>query len=73
MENHPISKTVGLVTGTAGATFPFWNEALIWLTGLNQTAVAILGLIVLILTARKIWLENKINSRRLRDLEKGDE
>ncbi|MEQ9634592.1 MAG: hypothetical protein RLW68_00760 [Devosia marina] len=62
--------TLGTVTGTAGLTFPWWNEAVHFATGANQFLIALLGLIVLILTARKLWIDNQIAARRLRDLGK---
>lgn len=60
---------IGTVTGTAGVTFPWWNEMVHAATGANQAFVAIMGAFVLILTARKLWLENQVAARRLRDLD----
>lgn len=60
---------LGTITGTAGITFPWWNEFIHAVTGANQAFVAIMGAFVLILTARKLWMENQIASRRLRDLD----
>lgn len=60
--------TLGAVTGTAGVTFPWWNELVHVATGANQFLIAVLGLVVLIFTARKLWIENQIASRKLRDL-----
>ena len=71
MHDSPVSTVAGLVTGTAGVTFPLWNELVAWATGFNQFASAILGLIVLILTARKLWLENRLAAKKLRDEDKG--
>lgn len=62
---------LGTVTGTAGITFPWWNDLVHAATGANQFLIAALGLIVLILTVRKLWMENQITSRRLRDLDEG--
>lgn len=60
----------GTITGTAGITFPWWNDFVHAATGANQFAVATLGLAVLILTVRKVWLENQVASRRLRELDR---
>lgn len=62
--------TIGATTGTAGLTFPWWSEFIHVATGINQLLIAILGLMVLILTARKLWLENRMTSRKLRDLDR---
>lgn len=62
--------TIGATTGTAGLTFPWWSDFVHVATGANQLLIAVLGLIVLILTARKLWLENQMASRRLRDLDR---
>ena len=70
--HEPSASTIaGAVTGTAGVTFPLWHELVVWATGFNQFAIAILGLIVLILTARKLWLENRLAAKKLRDEDKG--
>ncbi|MHA6731640.1 hypothetical protein [Devosia sp. A369] len=60
----------GTVTGAAGITFPWWNEFVHAATGANQAFVVVMGAIVLILTARKLWLKGKIASRKLRDLDR---
>lgn len=68
--SEPQATTIaGAVTGTAGLTFPLWNDAVTWLTGANQVMVAIGGIIVLTLTALKLWTEYKLARRRLRDAE----
>jgi hypothetical protein len=68
--SEPHATTIaGAVTGTAGLTFPLWNDAVTWLTGANQVMVAIGGIIVLTLTALKLWTEYKLARRRLRDAE----
>ena len=59
----------GAVVGTAGATFPLWNELVVLATGINQWVVAIGGFIVLVLTIRKLWMENRIAERKLRELD----
>lgn len=64
---HSATNVVGAVVGTAGATFPLWNEVVVLATGVNQWVVAIGGLIVLVLTIRKLWMENRIAERRLRE------
>ena len=63
------STTTGAVVGAAGFSFPLWDETLSVLTGANQILIAALGLVVLVLTARKLWIDTKIATRRLRDLE----
>ena len=69
--NEPSTMPVGgLVAGGAGVTFPLWNETLSFLTGANQFLIALMGLVVLVLTARKLWLDNQYASRRLRELDK---
>lgn len=62
---------IGAAVGTAGTTFPLWNQALAWASGANQWLIAIGGLIVLALTIRKLWIENQIAARRLRDMDGG--
>lgn len=52
--------------GAAGATFPFWNETVAWATGINQFAVAILGLIVLGLTIYSLVLKIRIQHRQIK-------
>lgn len=61
---------LGATTGTAGLTFPWWNDFVHVATGANQLLIAVLGLTVLLLTARKLWLENQMASRKLRDLDR---
>lgn len=51
-------------------TFPAWSDTVAAISGVNQWLIAIGGLVVLILTIRKLLLENKIASRRLRDMDK---
>jgi hypothetical protein len=71
MSEPQASTIAGAVTGTAGVTFPLWNDAVAWFSGINQVAIALLGLIVLTLTALKLWTEYKLARRRLRDAENG--
>lgn len=66
---NSATNVVGAVVGTAGATFPLWNEVVVLATGVNQWVVAIGGLIVLVLTIRKLWMENRIAERRLREMD----
>lgn len=72
MHRHIMTKdtALGTVTGTAGVTFPWWNDFIHAATGANQLFVAIMGAFVLILTARKLWVENQLASRRLKDLDR---
>lgn len=56
--------------GAAGVTFPFWNEAVSWATGINQFAVAILGLVVLGLTIYSLVQKIRIQHRQLKDGER---
>lgn len=65
-----MNKELSTITGTAGTTFPSWNDLVHAVTGANQAFVVVMGAIVLILTAGKLWLEGKIASRKLRDLER---
>ena len=70
--SEPNPTTIaGVAVGTASTTFPLWNEAVAWASGANQWVIAIGGLIVLVLTIRKLWIENKIASRRLKDMDGG--
>lgn len=69
---------LGASTGTAGVTYPWWSDFVSAATGANQLLVGALGVAVLILTLRKLWLEGKkaslereIASRRLREMDKG--
>lgn len=71
MSEPQLSTVAGAVTGTAGVTFPIWSDAVAWFAGANQVLVACLGLIVLSLTALKLWTEYKLARRRLSDLDKG--
>jgi len=59
MSEPQITTAAGLVTGSAGFTFPLWSETVALITGANQFLVSVLGLTVLILTVRKLWLENR--------------
>jgi hypothetical protein len=69
MSEPQASTIAGAVTGTAGVTFPIWNDAVVWFSGANQVLVAFLGVVVLALTALKLWTEYKLARRRLRDAE----
>jgi len=72
MSEPQASTITGAVAGTAGVTFPLWNDAVVWFAGVNQVLVACLGLLVLTLTALKMWTELKVARRNLRNLEKED-
>jgi hypothetical protein len=61
----------GLTAGSLGTTFPWWGQLLEAATSVNQVLVGTLGLIILILTLRKVWIEGQIASRRLRDMDEG--
>lgn len=68
--NEPQASTItGIATGTAGLTFPLWNDAVAWFAGVNQVLVALLGLLVLSLTALKLWTEYRVARQNLRDRE----
>lgn len=71
MSEPHASTVVGAITGTAGLTFPMWNDLVVWATGVNQFLISLLGLAILILTARKLWLDNKLASKKLRDGDRG--
>lgn len=74
MSEPQTSTIVGGVTGTAGLTFPLWNEFVAYATGVNQLLIAVLGLAVLVLTARKLLRENqRLDRERKRDLKSGGE
>lgn len=61
--------TARLAIGATATTFPLWSDAVAWFAGSYQVMVATGGLIVLTLTIRKLILENRIASRKLRDLD----
>jgi len=63
------STIAGAAVGTAGTTFPLWNEWVAFLSGTNQWVIAIGGLVVLGLTIRKLLLENRLAERRLREMD----
>lgn len=67
MSEPQATTIVGAVTGTAGATYPLWA----WFEASNSVIVSLLGIIVLVLTALKIYAELKLARRRLSDLDKG--
>lgn len=71
MSEPQASTVAGAVTGTAGVTYPLWNDAVVWFAGANQVVVAFLGIVVLSLTALKLWTEYKLARRKLRDDERG--
>ena len=71
MSEPQASTVTGAIAGTAGVTFPLWNDAVSWFAGANQVVVAFLGIIVLSLTALKLWTEYKLARRKLRDDERG--
>lgn len=70
--SEPQSTIVRLTTGTAATTFPFWGETIAIITGANQFLISLLGLLILYLTARKLWSEVKTAERKRRDAERGD-
>lgn len=72
MSEPQASTVVGIVTGTAATTFPIWADLVALFTGVNQLLVAGLGILVLMLTALKLWTELRLARRRLRDAENGD-
>lgn len=57
-------------TGTAAATFPWWNEAVAWFAGANQAVIGIGGLIIVVLTVLKVFTEYRIARRKLREMDK---
>lgn len=54
--------------GAGAATFPIWN----FLSGANEAIITIVGLMVLILTARIKWAELKIKKAELKRLQSED-
>lgn len=67
MSEPQLSTATGIITGSAGVTFPLWAETVAIVTGANQFLVSVLGLTILILTARKLWLENRRLDRERRE------
>lgn len=56
----PDSTSVARLTvGTAGSTFPAWHELLVFVGGAWPFFIQALGFVVLVLTIRKLWLENR--------------
>jgi hypothetical protein len=70
MTDQHITTLAGISVGLPAVTFPAWSDTVAAISGVNQWLIAIGGLVVLILTIRKLLLENKIASRRLRDMDK---
>jgi len=73
LQSKDALETAGAAAlGATGFTFPWWSEIAQAVAGINTFLVSILGIIVLVLTARKLWLENRIAQHRL-DEEEADE
>jgi hypothetical protein len=70
--HEPSPSTIaGFAVGGTSLSFPWWSDAVTFATGANQWLIAIGGLLVLFLTIRKLLIENKIASRRLKDMDGG--
>jgi hypothetical protein len=59
----------GATTGTAGITFPWWNSTVDALGGAWPLIIQAGGFIVIVLTIRKLILESRLASRRLREMD----
>jgi len=68
ISNH-VTTVVGAATGTAGITFPWWNSAIEAMGGGWPIVVQAGGFIVIVLTIRKLILESRLASRRLREMD----
>lgn len=55
--NGQATTAAGAVVGTAGTTFPAWNDALNLLGGAWPTIIQFGGFLVILLTAVKLLLE----------------
>jgi hypothetical protein len=65
------SNALGVTVGTTAATNPLWLDPS-WLTGPYQIAMAAGGVVVVVLTIRKLWRENQaLDRQRQRDMDKG--
>jgi hypothetical protein len=68
---NQATNAVGMTVGVPAATNPIWLDPS-WLTGPYQILMAIGGLVVVGLTARKLWRENQaLDRQRQRDMDKG--
>lgn len=60
-----MKDSIPATLGAGAATFPIWN----FLSGANEAIITIVGLVVLILTARIKWVEFKIRKAELKRLQ----
>lgn len=60
-----MKDTIPATLGAGAVTFPLWN----FLSGANEVIIGIVGLVVLILTARIKWAELKIRNEELKKLQ----
>ncbi len=61
----------GALVGTSGVTFPLWGDVVSVALNINQGIIVVGGLVVLVLTIRKLLIENRIATRRLREMDEG--
>ena len=68
--SNQLTNLAGATVGTAGVSSPIWFDAVppVW-----QGFIAVLGAIVLVLTAWKLWEERSLaRERRIREREGGN-
>lgn len=65
-----LTTTARLAVGGTATSAPLWSEFVTSLPMVWSFSLSAGGAVVLILTIRKLWLENRIASRRWRDIEK---
>ena len=78
MTNDQLGSLVGSIKaaapalglGGAGASFPIWGQMIELATGLNTFVVSVLGLVVLVLTVRKLWIDSQIALHNLDRLDR---
>ena len=67
--SNNFTTAAGAATGTAGITFPWWNSAIEAMGGAWPLVIQAGGFIVIVLTIRKLVLESRLASRRLREMD----
>lgn len=67
-----VSTAGRIVVGAGASTFPLWNDTLAFIGGVWPIVIQGLGLIVLVLTIRKLILENRrLDRDRRREIDQG--
>lgn len=72
LSNHATT-ALGATTGTAGITFPYWWSSILdALGGAWPVVIQGGGFIVIVLTVRKLMLESRLASRRLKEMDRAE-